>query len=240
MKPAIQSNLPQHIGLIMDGNRRWAKQHNLPGIEGHRRVAQVVIVQLVDRCIELHIPFITFWAFSTENWQRDPKEVSGVMELFRQGFKSSAQELEKRNVKLVTVGNLGDFPQDIQSEVTKWVKKTQNNTAITVCFALSYGGRDEIVRGVKKLLHTKLKDNQLPEDFQVTVEEFGQHLDTHILPDPDLIIRPGGEKRLSGSLTWSSVYSELYFSDTLMPDFGPEKLDEALAEFQRRQRRFGV
>lgn len=226
-------NIPGHIAIIMDGNRRWAREHGFELIKGHRVVAQQVIEQLVDRCIELGVSHLTLWAFSTENWRRDPQEVSGLMSLFRESFGISSSRLHDKGVKIGTIGDLSRFPEDIQENIQKWIATTAQNNKITVTFALNYGGRDEILRAVAKWRVAQ------PTNTTLTEKEVSSYLDTAGLPDPDLIIRPGGEQRLSGFLTWQSVYSELYFTKVLMPDFGPAELDKAIAEYQSRQRRFG-
>lgn len=224
---------PRHVAIIMDGNRRWAKQHKLQVLKGHSYVVNTVIEPLVDRCIELGIPYLTLWAFSTENWNRDEQEVKGLLEIFRTAFKKNAEDLHKKGVRLNILGNIDRFPPDIAKQAKEWVNLSKQNTKITVNFALNYGGRDEILRAIHKLAQQGVDVGNLTE------EQLSSQLDTAGQPDPDLIIRPGGEKRLSGYLTWQSVYAELYFTDTLMPDFSPAKLDEAIEEFQRRQRRFG-
>lgn len=223
---------PKHVAIIMDGNRRWAKQHGLQAIQGHQKVAREVIEQLVDHCIAMQIPYLTLWAFSTENWRRDPQEVSGLMSLFREAFGVSSSRLHDKGVKIQTIGDLSKFSKDIQDNILHWKQVTAQNTQITVTFALNYGGRDEIVRAVNTW-HSAHPTSQMDEAVMSTL------LDTGNMPDPDLIIRPGGEQRLSGFLTWQSVYAELYFTAVLMPDFGPAELDKALAEFGERQRRFG-
>lgn len=224
---------PQHVAIIMDGNRRWAKQHKLQALQGHQYVTDKVIEPLVDACIEIGIPYLTLWAFSTENWNRDRAEVEGLLKLFRRAFEKSVEDLHKKGVKLNYIGAMDKFPSDIVDNVAKWTEISKNNTKITVTFALNYGGRDEIIRAMKKAA----KDGV---DFStISSEIFEQYLDTHDLPDPDLLIRPGGEQRLSGYLPWQSVYSELYFTDVLMPDFGREELKKAVEEFSKRQRRYG-
>ncbi len=222
-----KTNLPSHIAIIMDGNRRWAKQHKLQALQGHEYVVNRVIEPLVDRCIELRIPYLTLWAFSTENWQRDKREIEGMMQLFRHAFEKKVEDLHRKGVKLSIIGDIDKFPKDIACNAKKWVEISQHNTKITVSFALNYGGREEILRAANAC--------QKP----ITAIEFEKHLSTTDLPDPDLIIRPGGQFRLSGFLPWQSVYSELYFTETLMPDFGPKQLDLALEDYQKRQRRFG-
>lgn len=221
------SSIPQHIAIIMDGNRRWAKQHKLQALQGHSYVANKVIKPLVVRCIERGIKVVTLWAFSTENWRRDPQEVQGLMNLLRDAFDKNASELHELGVRLQTIGDLRKFPPDIQESVQKWKDISQNNSNITVVFALNYGGRDEIIRAVNQL------------ERPVSTEAISGCLDTAGLPDPDLLIRPGGEQRLSGFMPWQTVYTELYFTDVLMPDFSPAELDIALEEYAQRHRRFG-
>jgi undecaprenyl diphosphate synthase len=230
--PQPKSTLPQHVAIIMDGNRRWAKQNKLKALQGHSYVVDHCIEPLVDRCIELGIPYLTLWAFSTENWNRDQEEVAGLMSVFRRAFQKKAEDLYKKGVQLNILGDIHAFPKDIAAQAQEWVKISKQNTKITVSFALNYGGRQEIIHAANKLLATS---HQMP----VTEEVFEKNLFTHGLPDPDLLIRPGGEKRLSGFLPWQTVYTELYFTDILMPDFTPEELDKALEEYEKRQRRFG-
>lgn len=217
--------IPQHVAIIMDGNRRWARQNGLAIIKGHRKVAEEMIERLADFAIAKGIKFLTLWAFSTENWQRPSEEVKGIMELFRETFATSSKRLHQKGVRVAVIGDLSRFPEDIQDGVNFWIQETKNNQKLTVTFALNYGGRDELLRAVR-----------------AGGEDFENHLDTKkmiALPDPDLLIRPGGEKRLSGFLTWQSVYTELYFTDVLMPDFDEQEFAKALADYASRQRRFG-
>lgn len=223
--PATKAVVPQHVAIIMDGNRRWAKQNGLAIIKGHRKVAEEMIERLADFAIAKGIKHLTLWAFSTENWQRPAEEVKGIMELFRETFGTSSKRLHQKGVRVAVIGDLSRFPHDIQEGVNFWLQETKNNKKLTVVFALNYGGRDELTRAIKS-----------------GGEDFVNHLDTKKmidLPDPDLLIRPGGEKRLSGFLTWQSVYTELYFTDVLMPDFDEEEFAKALADYAARQRRFG-
>lgn len=222
---AVKSVIPKHVAIIMDGNRRWARQNGLAIIKGHRKVAEEMIERLADFAISQGIDYLTLWAFSTENWDRPAEEVAGVMDLFRETFKTSVERLHKKQVRVAVIGEMQRFPKDIQEGVEFWVKETAQNQKLTVTFALNYGGRDEIRRAVK-----------------LGGENFEAFLDTKRLvdlPDPDLLIRPGGEQRLSGFLTWQSVYTELYFTDVLMPDFDETEFARALAECAKRQRRFG-
>jgi undecaprenyl diphosphate synthase len=221
--------IPKHIAIIMDGNRRWARAHKLPILEGHRRVANVVLERLVEHAAERGINYITFWAFSTENWNRATDEVRGIMLILKQGLHPFGKRMMEKGVRLVMIGDLTKLEQGLQKGIAEVVEKTKNNNRITLVISLNYGGRDEIVRAIHKISDPKT----------VTETTFFQLLDTKGIPDPDLIIRTGGEQRLSGFLPWQSVYSELYFPPWYMPDFTPERLDEAIEEFNRRQRRFG-
>lgn len=218
----------------MDGNRRWASKQGLDLLQGHRKVAEETIGTLVRHAILRGVTQLTLWAFSTENWQRSQTEVTGLMQLFRTAFGQENGELQQLGVRLAVIGDLAQFPADIQSGVQAQIRATAHNTGLTLTIALGYGGRDEIVRAVKKVLlqGTKLSG--------ITPELISQNLDTAHLSDPDLIIRTGGEQRLSGFLPWQSVYSELYFTQTLMPDFDATAFDAALTEYAKRQRRFGA
>jgi undecaprenyl diphosphate synthase len=227
------NSLPQHIAIIMDGNRRWARQNKLKIFKGHEKVARENIEDLTRHCISLGIPFLTLWAFSTENWQRDKAEVEAIMDLMRLSFSEGFDEMVKEKVRVKTIGDLSRFPQDIQESVNRFKEINKKDYKITVTFALNYGGRDEIVRAVRQAVAAGLSLEQLGAD------ELEQYLDTKGIPDPDLIIRTGGEQRLSGFMPWQSVYSELYFTKVLMPDFDIKELDKALKDYQGRIRRFG-
>ncbi len=221
----VKSLVPDHVAIIMDGNRRWARQHGLSIIKGHRKVAEEMIERLADFAILSKVKYLTLWAFSTENWQRSSEEVDGIMNLFRETFATSSERLHKKGVRVAVIGDMSKFPKDIQDGVNFWVNETKNNQKLIVTFALNYGGRDEIKRAVA-----------------LGGEDFEEFLDTKKainLPDPDLLIRPGGEKRLSGFLTWQTVYTELYFTDVLMPDFDEKEFSKALNDYASRQRRFG-
>lgn len=232
-----KKRLPRHVAIIMDGNRRWAKRQGLSAVMGHKKVAFGVVEELVERAVELGIPHITFWAFSTENWKRSKVEVGGVLRLFRESLKSQAPKLVKRGAKLQMIGDMSRFPRDIQAGFGEMMEASKNNARITVTFALNYGGRDELLRAIKKLA-TEIQDSRF-KIKKLDQSAFASFLDTHGMPDPDLVIRTGGEKRLSGFMLWQVEYAELYFTDVLMPEFGPRQLDEALADYQTRKRRFG-
>lgn len=217
-----QLTIPNHIAIIMDGNRRWAKGHGLNVLAGHQKVANEILEPLVEHAAERGIKYITFWAFSTENWNRDRTEVEGIMRIFRHVIKKRWARLHEKGVRVRVIGDISKFSPDIQESLKKVIEQTKDNKKITAVFALNYGGRDEIKRAVKK-----------------GGKDFEKYLDTQDIPDPDLIIRTSGEQRLSGFLPWQSVYSELYFPSWFMPEFTPEKLDEAIEEYKRRLRRFG-
>ena len=217
-----KTKIPKHVAIIMDGNRRWAKKQGLSAIAGHNYVVDQVIEPIIERCGDLGIEYLTLWAFSTENWGRDPIELSGLMALFKRGIMEKLGGLIKKGARLRMIGDLSKFSPDLQDGMRKAIKESEGNTKINVTFALNYGGRDEIVRAVGK-----------------GGVEFEKYLDTVGMSDPDLIIRTGGEQRLSGFMMWQSAYSELYFTKTLMPDLTIEKFDLAIEEYQNRQRRFG-
>lgn len=221
----------------MDGNRRWAKQNKLKALQGHSYVVDHCIEPLVDRCIELGIPYLTLWAFSSENWHRDKEEVAGLMQIFRRAFSKKVEDLHKKGVKLGIIGDIDAFPKDIADNAKDWVRISEKNSKITVHFALNYGGRPELLKAIQQI--TDGLRHGGAGRLQITAENIEKNLYTAGMPDPDLLIRPGGEQRLSGFMPWQTVYTELYFTDVLMPDFGPKELDSAIEEYQSRQRRFG-
>lgn len=237
----------------MDGNRRWAKDKNLPEFEGHR-IGEECIEPIVNAAIEMGIQYLTFWAFSTENWYRSKKEVAFLLNLYRFQLNKKVDKFHKKNVRINVLGNLSMFPKDIQDKTKNWMEKTKTNTKITVNFALSYGGRDEIIRAINKWSKQTTIRNQSRRSGihdavdthssqtasgQLTIKQFNNYLDTVGQPDPDLLIRTGGEKRLSGFLLWQMEYTELYFTDIYWPDFNPSEFKKAILDFQARQRRFG-
>ncbi len=222
--------LPRHVAFILDGNRRWAREKGLPTLVGHKN-GYKAIEPIVDHAIALGISYLTFWAFSTENWNREKEEVSYLLGLFRTLLKEDVDSLHKKGVKIQVIGELERFPHEIVEQSKSAIEQTKNNTAITVNFGLSYGGRAEILHAVNQLIQEEKKE--------VTEELFSSYLYTKGQPDPDFIIRTGGEQRLSGLLPWQSVYSELYFTKTYWPDFDSKAFDMALNEFANRNRRFG-
>lgn len=228
---------PTHIAIIMDGNRRWAKEHNLPVIEGHRRVANDILEPLVEHAAKRGVKYLTFWAWSTENWKRKEQEVSGIMQLFRFVISKQLQRLHEKGVRIKIIGDIKGFDRDIQDRLKQAVEATKDNATITTVFALNYGGRDEIVRAV----HTMLEhETSVLETRDITKDTISKYLDTAGIPDPELVIRTGGEQRLSGFLLWQTEYSEFYFPSWYMPDFTTDKLDESIEEYEHRKRNFGV
>ncbi len=217
-----KTKIPKHVAIIMDGNRRWAKVKGLSAVGGHNYVVDNVIEPIIQHAGDMGVEYLTLWAFSTENWKRDPIELSGIMELFKRGIMEKLGTLIDKGARLRFIGDLSKFGEELQSGMSKAVEKSKNNKGINVIFALNYGGRDEIIRAVKK-----------------GGVDFEQYLDTARMPDPDLIIRTGGEQRMSGFMMWESAYSEFYFTETLMPDLTTEKFDQAIEEYQSRARRFG-
>lgn len=226
------NEVPCHLGIIMDGNRRWAKEKALPSIEGHRKGAEKV-KQIAGYCKTKGIKVLTLYSFSTENWNRAQEEVDFLMRLGGIFLEKEIKELHADGAKLFVIGQKEKLPVSLQEKIGQAEDLTKNNRNLTLVFAISYGGRAEIAQAVKKML----QENISPDD--VTEEKIGNHMYTSGLPDPDLIIRTSGEQRTSGFLLWQSAYSEWYFTEKYWPEFSEDDLDEALAEYARRQRRFG-
>jgi len=227
------NNIPQHIGIIMDGNRRWAAKRGLTAIQGHEAGVKA-LVKIVDHCLELGVKTLTVYTLSTENWrERAKEEVKGIFNLLVRAVKEKKEEYKKKGIKVAILGDFQAFPRKVVRAIEEILAIVKKHERLKVNVALNYGGRDEILRAVKKIVSQKIPPKRINE------ETFGKLLYTNGERDPDLIIRAGGEIRLSNFLLWQMSYSELYFTDTLWPDFTPEKLDKAIAEYQRRTRRFG-
>lgn len=237
-KKDFEAKLPKHVAIIMDGNRRWAAGKGLGAVEGHRYAAKETIKPIVKHAIEIGIPYLTFWAFSSENRNRDKEELHGLFNIFKEALKTNLRELEEMGVRIQIIGDVEWFPKDIAQAAKAFVESTKNNTKITVSFALNYGGREEILRAISRLLD-KIQTHKRTAEEPITEKEFSGYLDTSGIPDPDLVIRTGGNVRLSGYFPWQTVYSELYFTKTLWPDFTPEELEKALLDYLNRVRRFG-
>lgn len=232
-----KENLPQHIAIIMDGNRRWAKQKNLPIKLGHKQGGDT-LENIVKYANKIGIKYLTVYAFSTENWKRSEDEVNALMALLETYLNDFAKKADTENIKIRVFGKLEELSKNLQNSIQNTMKKTENNTGVVFNIALNYGGRDEIIKIVKNIA-TEVKENRLKlEDINENV--FNNYLYTINCPDPDLLIRTSGELRLSGFLPWQSTYSELLFIDKLWPDFSEKDLDNAIKEYQKRNRRFGA
>jgi len=220
----------QHIAVIMDGNGRWAQQRGLARTKGHREGLEAA-KRIVKTVADLHIPYITLYVFSTENWKRTEEEVGFLMGLIQQHLRAELAFYAANNIKVRHIGNAAALPRAIQTEITDIVKKTEHYTGTTMQLAINYGGKDEIIRAIKKLSGRQLET--------LTEDAFEQLLDTAGVPPVDLVIRTGGEKRLSNFLLWQTAYAEFYSTDILWPDFTPAHLMEALDAYGKRIRRFG-
>jgi undecaprenyl diphosphate synthase len=229
--------MPRHIAIIMDGNGRWAQRQRLSRIEGHRRgleAAQAV----VEACEELGVKILTLYAFSKENWRRPRKEINALMGFLQSHLRKRQQELQKRNIRINIIGDLEDLPTSIRDLLVETVEMTRHKDGLIVNLALSYGGRSEIVAGVRAII-ADIEAGRITKD-DITPETFSRYLFTRDIPDPDLLIRTSGELRISNFLLWQIAYTELYFTTTLWPDFGKEELILACIAYQDRERRFGL
>ena len=229
--------LPTHIGIIMDGNRRWAKSQGKPAGFGHKAGAKT-LENLVRYANKIGLKYITVYAFSTENWKRAEEEVGGLMLLLQNYLSDYSKRADTENIRIKVLGDITKLPEGIQKSIKECIERTKNNTGIIFSIAFNYGGRAEILEATKKIA-IKLKEGKITEN-EITEELISQNLYTEDIPDPDLIIRTSGEQRLSGFLAWQSTYSELYFVQKNWPDFSEKDLDEAIAEFNRRTRKFGA
>jgi len=232
----IPERLPRHIAIIMDGNGRWAKEKGKDRLFGHYNGVESVR-NIVEGCAELGIEYLTLYAFSTENWDRPKDEVTGLMELLVKTIRNEVATLNKNNIRLHVIGNISLLPEDAHEELADACEETKNNTGLNLIMALSYSSRWEILNAVKNIAN-EVNNGSLKPD-QITEEVFQQHLCTAGFPDPELMIRTSGEYRISNFLLYQLAYSELYFTDTLWPDFRKENLYTALLDYQMRERRFG-
>lgn len=227
--------LPQHVGFIMDGNGRWAKKRGLPRSFGHREGAKN-FKKIVRYCKDIGLKNISFYAFSTENWQRPDDEVNTIMELFRD-YIVDVRNFLSENTRMIFLGDKSAFDEDLQEKMIKLEQDTAHYTEMNLMMAVNYGGRDEIAHAARLLAQQAVDGKIKPED--ITEKSVADNLYTAGFPDVDLLIRPSGELRLSNYLIWQCAYAEYYFTDVLWPDFSSKELDKALAEFQNRNRRFG-
>ena len=230
------SQVPEHIAIIMDGNGRWAKQKGILRAKGHEDGGRSV-QRALDLCREHGVKWLTLYAFSTENWGRSALEVNALMHLLDKYLKERTPEMMEKNVRLHAIGELHMLPENCRRQLQASIEATRNNTGVNLVLALSYGSRQEITAAVRHLAEQVKAGSLQPED--ITPETIATHLYTAGMPDPDLLIRTGGEVRLSNYLLWQCAYSELYFCDTFWPDFKEEELRKAICDYQKRERRFG-
>lgn len=238
IKSVIKSgNIPKHIAIIMDGNGRWAKKRNLPRVRGHQKGIETVR-EIVEACVNLGVEYLTLYTFSTENWKRPKNEVSTLMRLIVKSLRDETDELNANNIKLTTIGNIDILPDLVRQELNEAFDKTKNNDKMILNLALSYSGRLEITEAVKKIARDvssgKLSADNIDENL------ISKTLMTGNMPDPDLLIRSGGEMRISNFLLWQVAYSELYLCEDFWPDFKTANLLDAIRSYQRRERRYGL
>ena len=232
-KPVNSNKIPRHMGIILDGNGRWAKQRGLERMDGHRE-GFMLLKPIILACRARGIQYLTFYAFSTENWNRPQVEVDGLMQIMAFFFDKEVAELHAENIRLLHAGKLDEkVPDTLKVKMRNGLELTKNNTSMTVILGFNYGGRDEIVRAVRKLMTAGIDPKDLTES---TISAF---MDNPDVPDPDLILRTSGEQRTSNFLTWEAAYAEWAFPKTLWPDFNEDVLDQVLADYANRERRFG-
>jgi len=232
MSQIDRNNLPKHIAITMDGNGRWAKQQGKLRVFGHKNGVKAVR-DTVEAAAEIGIEYLTLYAFSTENWNRPDSEVNALMTLLVSAINKETQTLMENNIKLSTIGDTESLPAKAKKELLQAIDKTKNNSRMTLILALSYSSRWEITNAIKNIISDNVNASEITEDV------FQQYLTTKSVPDPELLIRTSGEHRISNFLLWQVAYSELYFTDTLWPDFRKEDLEKAILDYQSRERRFG-
>lgn len=228
--------LPAHVAFIMDGNGRWAKKRVMNRVKGHEKGAGAVRT-VVESCTKFGIPYLTLYAFSTENWQRPKKEVDALMGLLTRFLRNEREQLQKNGVRLTAIGELHRLPDEVRRELALVMEATRSNSRLTLCLALSYGSRSELVEAVRQIAGEAKAGRMDPGDVDEAM--VSRHLATRELPDPDLVIRTSGEMRLSNFLLWQCAYSEIFFTPTLWPDFSESEFASILKDFQSRERRFG-
>ncbi len=230
------NNTCRHIAIIMDGNGRWAKKRGMPRTFGHKKGAENV-VKITRAMKESGVKYLTLYAFSTENWQRSKDEVDALMQLLNEYLDKELKEIMDNNVRIVFIGERYMLSDSIQAKMTFLEKESEKNTDLTLCIALSYGSRQEILSAVKKIA-AKVKEGSM-DISQITQDAFSEELYTKEIPDPDVLIRTSGEQRISNYLLWQSAYTELFFTNTLWPDFGKDELWDIINKFNQRERRYG-
>ena len=231
-----KNNIPKHIAIIMDGNGRWAKAHSLPRIAGHKEGIDSVRA-ITKKCGDIGVKHLSLYTFSSENWSRPIKEVKALMGLLLLTIRREIKDLNKNNVRLTTIGNMGDLPDEARKGMEEGLKITENNSGLNLILALSYGGRQEILKMVQSIARKAINGEIEPE--KLSESDIVNELDTAKIPDPDLLIRTGGDQRISNFLLWQIAYSEIYVTDTYWPEFKEKELLDAVADFQDRERRFG-
>ena len=231
------NKLPKHIAIIMDGNGRWAQQHAIGRIRGHKKGAHAVRTT-VKACREIGIKYLTLYAFSIENWDRPVKEVEALMFLLEEYLTKEIKELQKQGIRLTTIGEIDRLYPSVKEKLMQVKASTVENDKMVLNLALSYGGKDEIIRAVKKIIQDD-KNGKIDVN-EINKETFNNYLYTSGMPDPDLLIRTSGEYRISNFLLWQMAYTELYFTNVLWPDFTKNDLFKAIASYQKRERRFGL
>lgn len=232
VKEIIKNTGLKHIAIIPDGNRRWAKEHLLPSMMGHKKGVEA-LKNIVKACAEFDIKYLTMYAFSTENWNRKQEEVDFLMDLLAQTIKNELKELNENNVKLTFLGDLKQLNENLQKILEDAQETTKNNSGVNLNIAINYGARDEIKNAVKNIIKQGYKEEEITEDL------ISNNLYTKNIPDPDLLIRTSGEKRISNYLLWQIAYCEIYITDKYWPEFDKEQLKLAIEEFAQRQRRWG-
>ena len=230
-------NMPKHIAIIMDGNRRWAREHNLDPKQGHKEGAKT-LEKIVRYANKIVLDYITVYAFSTENWKRREEEVNALMFLLESYLEDFSKEADTENYVIKVLGDMTALSEKLQKRINEAIERTKNNTGTVLSIALNYGGRNEIVNAVKQIAK-KVQEGILKIE-DISEEVVSENLYTKAIPDPDLLIRTSGEIRLSGFLPWQSVYSEFIFIEKLWPDFSSEDLDEAIEVYKKRNRKFGA
>jgi undecaprenyl diphosphate synthase len=229
--------IPTHIAIIMDGNGRWAKRRGLPRVAGHREGVKSVR-DVVEACAQLGVKYLTLFAFSTENWRRPKEEIDTLMKLLIRTLRSETEKLHKNDIKLMAIGDIDFLPKEVRQELKEAMEKTKNNKRMVLNLALSYSGRWEIIEAVKEIARDVKKGKVKIEEIDDKL--FSNYLKTAGIPDPDLLIRTSGELRISNFLLWQIAYTELYITNCLWPDFRRKHLYEAIRDYQRRERRFGM
>ncbi len=226
-------HIPRHVAIIMDGNGRWAQKRGLPRLEGHKAGTEN-LRDIIKACVEFGVKYLTIYAFSTENWGRPADEVDGLMHILEEVIDQELEELHTQGVQLIHIGRLERLEPTLQQKIERSIDLTKNNTKLTVCIAWNYGGRDEIVCAIKKIIENGYNPEEVNDDI------VSHHLFTAGIPDPDLIIRTSGEMRVSNFLIWQGAYSEWYVTPILWPDFNREEFRIALVDFSHRDRRYGL